>query len=74
MRRLMGVWILALFLSVPVVAPAAAGAGEYVGRVNHVLDDGTLRMHYKGGQIRVRLYGVESVEWPSIKRALSFEA
>ncbi len=70
MRRLIVLLTLAFCLSVPALAPAAAGAGEYVGKVNHVMSDSTLRMNYKGGQIRVRLQSVEAVEWPDLKQAL----
>ena len=62
MRGLILLLTLAFFLSVPALATAAAGAGEYVGKVNHVMPDSTLRVEYKGGQIRVRLQGVEAVE------------
>ncbi len=70
MNRLTMLWAFLLFLSIPVVAQAAVGAGEYTGNVNHVMDDGTLRMEYKGGQIRVRVEGVASGEWLSLKRAI----
>ena len=70
MSRFVVSLIVLLFLSVPGLAQPAAGAQEYVGTVNHVLDDSTLRMDYKGGQIRVRLEGVAPVERPGFKQAL----
>ena len=70
MRRLGAPVILALLLFLPVPAQAAAGAGEYIGKVNHVMPDGTLRMDYQGGQIRVRPQGMDSAEWPNAEQML----
>ncbi len=35
-----------------------------MGGVTHVLDDGTLRMDYKGGQTRVRVQGIRAADRP----------
>ena len=49
-------WLIgALVLWVPLYAAVASAGGEYLGTVNHVLDAETLRIAYKGGQIRVKL-------------------
>ncbi len=62
--------MLALLLCLTVPVPAVAGAGEYVGKVNLVLPDGTLRMHYRGGQIRVRPQGMELAQWSDSEQTL----
>ena len=56
-------------LCAPVFA-LAADVHQYVGRVNHVLDDGSLRMDYRGGQIRVRPEGLDPVAWQGYRQAL----
>jgi endonuclease YncB( thermonuclease family) len=49
-------WLIgALVLWAPLHVAVASAGGEYLGTVNHVLDAETLRIAYKGGQIRVRL-------------------
>ncbi len=49
----------------------AAQLPEYVGKVDHVYDGQTVRIHYRGGQIRVRLPALETPEPLQAKRALT---
>ena len=44
---------------------------EYTGKVNHVYDGQTVRIFYRGGQIRVRLPALETLEPLQAKLALT---
>ncbi len=49
----------------------AAQFPEYVGKVNHVYDGQTVRIFYRGGQIRVRLPALEIPDPLQAKQALT---
>ena len=53
MKRVIALVFVSLALLLPATAPAAPEA--YQGVVNHVYDPATIRIGYKGGQIRVKL-------------------
>jgi len=55
----------------PFLANAAAAAEDYVGRVNLIVDASTVRITYKGGQIRVKLAGAEGAEPDRAREVLS---
>jgi endonuclease YncB( thermonuclease family) len=57
MKRFTTLVFLGLALILPAVAPA--GPAEYQGVVNHIYDSATIRIAYRGGQIHVRLAGVQ---------------
>ena len=57
MKRAIAPVFVSLLLLLSTSAPA--GPEEYQGIVNHVYDAATIRMAYKGGQIRVRLFDLQ---------------
>jgi len=57
MKRVFALIFVGLALLLPATAPA--DAEEYKGVVNHVYDPATIRIAYRGGQIRVRLAGLQ---------------
>jgi endonuclease YncB( thermonuclease family) len=57
MKRFTTLVFLGLALILPAMAPA--DPAEYQGVVNHVYDSATIRIAYRGGQIHVRLAGVQ---------------
>lgn len=67
LRRLLSIGLIAYL---PLLAPTAA-AEEYEGKVNHVFDPATIRIAYKGGQIRVRMVDIEAPYPGQAKQALS---
>jgi len=67
LKRLLSI---GLIVYLPILAPAAA-AEDYVGKVNHVFDPATIRIAYKGGQIRVRMVDIEAPNTSQAKLALS---
>ncbi len=64
-------WILgAILLHVATGLPATQPQ-EYVGKVDHVYDGQTVRIFYRGGQIRVRLPAVENPNSQQARQALA---
>jgi micrococcal nuclease len=59
MKNLPGVLVA---LALTALGGAASASEAYEGRVYYVADGDTLRMLYQGGQIRVRLEGVDAPE------------
>ena len=49
----------------------AARLQEYVGKVDHIYDGQTVRIFYRGGQIRVRLPAIETPQTEEAKEALA---
>ena len=49
----------------------AARPQEYVGRVDHIYDGQTVRVFYRGGQIRVRLPAIETPQAQKAKQTLA---
>ncbi len=64
-------WILGALLLVLAPGLQATQPREYVGKVDHVYDGRTVRIFYRGGQIRVRLPGIESPNPQQAKQALT---
>ena len=70
MRDIISKWALGALLLVA-AGSQAAQVPEYVGKVDHVYDGQTVRIHYRGGQIRVRLPALEIPEPLQAKQALT---
>ena len=64
-------WILGAILLHVAASLQAAQPQEYVGKVDHVYDGQTVRIFYRGGQIRVRLPTVENPDSQQAKRTLA---
>ncbi len=71
MRGLVRTWFLGALLLLAAAGSQAAQVPEYVGKVDHVFDGQTVRIYYRGGQIRVRLPALETPEPLQAKRALT---
>lgn len=64
-------WILGALLLHVAIGLQAAQPQEYVGRVDHIYDGQTVRIFYRGGQIRVRLPAIETPDPLRAKQALT---
>ena len=64
-------WITAALLLSVTGGLQAAPPQEYVGKVDHVYDGQTVRIFYRGGQIRVRLTAIETPQPREAKQALT---
>ena len=71
MRALSRLLTLALIMYLPVQASQALSGPEYNGQVNHVYDASTIRVAYKGGQIRVKLAAIDAPYAHEAKQALA---
>ncbi len=64
-------WFLGALLLQFAVGLQAAHGQEYVGKVDHIYDGQTVRIFYRGGQIRVRLAALETPDSQEAKQALA---
>ena len=71
MRVLSRLLALALIMYLPAQASQALSGPEYTGQVNHVYDASTIRVAYKGGQIRVKLAAIDAPYAHEAKQALA---
>ncbi len=71
MQILSSLLLVALAIYSPVQASQALYGAEYTGRVNHVFDASTIRVAYKGGQIRVKLAAIQAPYALQAKQALA---
>lgn len=71
MRTLSRLLLLTLATYLPVQVTSALTGPEYTGRVNHVFDASTIRVAYKGGQIRVKLAAIDAPYAQRAKQALA---
>ncbi len=64
-------WILGVILLHVAASLQAAQPQEYMGKVDHVYDGQTVRIFYRGGQIRVRLPAVENPDSQQTRQTLA---
>ena len=71
MRSTVSKWLLGALLLMLAAFCQATQQPEYIGKVDHVYDGQTVRIFYRGGQIRVRLPAIETPEPLQAKQALT---
>ncbi len=71
MKGIVRTWFLGALLLLVAAGSQATHVPEYVGKVDHVYDGRTVRIHYRGGQIRVRMPAIETPEPLQAKQALT---
>ena len=71
MNSIVSKWFLGALLLLVAAGSQATQRPEYTGKVDHVYDGQTVRIFYRGGQIRVRLPAMETPEPLRAKRALA---
>ncbi len=70
MKSIVSKWFLGAVLLLAAAGSQATQRPEYVGKVDHVYDGQTVRIFYRGGQIRVRLPAIEIPNPPQARQAL----